>query len=334
MTENKNLQKSEPKSIQYTDPKSAVQDTDYLQHIFETISSRFPQEFELAQGRSFFQMEKFMACNQYTPSSQYKHILKNSSVMRRELFRIIKEGIEQEREFAMNWESEEGKKARENGEPIEVLDNEGNPRKVWYDLEQYQYKLSQQELAVSIKDKVSQLAFFDAMLDALEERNGGPVTKEQFDREEPEYWKRRMSKQLHDEMISNRTGAKYGSIESARNAASPAIVPGSINQSKGIPSIDYLVNDPDAMLLESQINIAEGEMVTSTAEYDLEEMAKLVDNHIQRREQETQQMIENMGGSDLAEQVFGGDHNTPSGVTSHPSEEVDLSSLGISTKEK
>ncbi len=333
--ENKNqLQKSNTeKSIRLIDPETATQDTEYLNEVFDSIAHRFPKEFELAQGRSFFQMEKFMACNQYTPSSQYKHILKNSAIMRKELFRVIKEGIENEREFDANWNSEEGTKARENNQPIEVLDGEGNPRKRWYDLEKLQYKIDQQELACSIKDKVSQLAFFDALLDAIEERNGGPITKEQFDREEPDYWTSRMSKQLHDHRVAHMTGLKYGDVESARNAAAHPVIPGSINQSKDIPTIESLVNDPDRMLLEAQVNIAEGENRTSTSNHSVEELYKVVDKHMQKRELEAQQMIESMGGQELSKTMEEYSSNNQSTVQNHPSEEIDLSSLGISTRD-
>jgi hypothetical protein len=330
MTDNERKLPTLKQTLAYIEPEEATKSTDYLDKVFSSISSRFEEELELAQGRSNFQIEKFMGCNQYTISSQYKHILKNAEIMRRELFREIKEGIEHQREFEDIWfNNPEGVKARENSGSVKVPDRDGVLKSKWWDLEQYQYKIDQQQLAVSIKDKVSQLAFFDTLLDAIKEMNGGPITQEQFDKEEPEYWTRRLSKQMHDEMISFKTGIKYGNIESARNAATPTTIPGSINQAHGIPNIDTILNDPSLFLLESQVEIAKGVNETSTADIDLSEMTQLIEHYKQHINQnridqmkQTNQMIENMGGK----------FTIPEHPSHQKSELSNLDSLGISVK--
>lgn len=218
--------------------EDAIKDTEYLEHILSVMGDKFEEEFEHAQGRSNFQIEKFIAMNDFTISAVYKHVLKNSAIMRKELFRVIKEGIEKQREFEYKW------KDKPKDQPIKWFTEEGGKKLCWYDTDCFENKVKMRELAISIKDKVQQLAFFDQILEELEKKNGGAITKEQFDREEPTYWKRRFSKQIHDEIIHKQTGVGVGNIESARRASLPPILPDSKNQIDSLPSLDILLEDP------------------------------------------------------------------------------------------
>ena len=59
----------------FTDPEKAVENTSYLTSVFDDLNKRFPEELEHSQGRSNFQLESYVALNDYTISSVYKHCL-------------------------------------------------------------------------------------------------------------------------------------------------------------------------------------------------------------------------------------------------------------------
>lgn len=231
---------SDNKIINYIDAADAVKDTDYLNSIFEVMSKRFPEEFEHAQGRSNFQIEKFIGLDNFTISAAYKHVLKNAQIMRKELFRVIKEGIEFQREFEYRW------KGKDVNQPIECKTKEGGIKLHWFDLDNMDYNVYMNDLKISIKDKVQQLSFFDKILDTLIEKNGGAITKDQFDAEEPVYWERRFKKQISDEVLNRLTGVNGGNLESVRNAIAPTIIPNSINRinSENFPKLELLIDDP------------------------------------------------------------------------------------------
>lgn len=226
---------TEENKTPYLNPQETVKDTNYLLDIFADMSKRFGDELEHAQGRSNFQIEKYVSGTEFTLSSTYKHTMKNASIMRKELFRTIKEGIENQREFELKWNGQDKTK------PIEWKTKDGGVKNCWYDLDELDQQVYMNDLACGIKDKVQQLAFFDQVLNALIEKNGGPITREQFDAEEPVYWERRMQKQIMDDVLSRVTGVNGGNIDSTRQAAAPVLIPGSINQVKTFPALDLLL---------------------------------------------------------------------------------------------
>lgn len=247
------------KIINIDTAQSATENTEYLNNIMNLINTRFAQELEHAQGRSNFQIEKFIAMNDFTISSVYKHVLKNAAIMRREFFRVIKEGIEYQREFELRWSGDKSK-------PVKWPTRDGKEKFHWYDLDVMDQKLYLQDLAISIKDKVQQLQFFDSILDTLESRNGGPITKEQFDREEPVYWERRFKKQIGDEITNRITGVSGGNLESVRNAMAPTILENSVNQIAHMPDFKLLFENPMAFLIQAQESVGQtyGELSSQT----------------------------------------------------------------------
>lgn len=223
--------------------KEIIENTNYLKDIFADMNKRFPQELDFATGRSQFQQEKFMS--EPTIAANFKHILKNAKLMRGELVRVIREGIEKKRLFEYKW------KDKDTTQPIVWGEKDGVPQLAWHDLDEMEHNQFLNDLAISIKDKTTQLAFFDGMMEALEKKNGKPITMLQFNAEEPVYWERRLTQQLADDVLSRQIGVGGGNLKAARDAASPVLIPGSINAVSNFVPLDAIKNNPHALIEDS-----------------------------------------------------------------------------------
>lgn len=185
---------------------------------------------EFAQGRTNFQIEKFLGLEDGTPVHNYTNILYQTRVMRGEFMREVKRGVELQRNFDYKW----AKHIEEHGEdiPLAVKDENGNDTFQWYDLEKLDLDHTLMELKLSMKDKIQQLETFNKILNKLEENNGGEFTREQYEQEAPEYWEKRFERQAVDEIISSRLGVSTGNAKSIRQALAAPILDDSPNQVK------------------------------------------------------------------------------------------------------
>lgn len=205
--------------------KITVEGTDHtLDGIINDLNKWNPKYNEFAQGRTNFQIEKFIALEDGTLTHSYVNTLYQTRVMRGELLREVKRGIETVRNFEYRWDK------NDPSLPIVLKDDHGNERLIWYDLEKLEHDHNIAELKMSIKDKVQQLETFDAILAKLEEMNGKPFTKKQYDEEAPLYWEKRFERQVIDDIISTTTGINTGNTKSIRQAAAPSILENSPNQ--------------------------------------------------------------------------------------------------------
>jgi hypothetical protein len=195
---------------------------------------------EFSQGRTSFQIEKFIALEDGTPAHNYVNTLYQTRVMRGEFMREVKRGIEMERNFAYRWNEHLNKFGQDV--PLCVKDENGNDKFIWYDLEKIEHDHTLTELKMSMKDKLQQLEIFNAILSKMEENNGGQFTKEQYDQEAPDYWEKRFERQAVDDIISTRLGMNTGNTKSIRQALAPTILPNSVNQVNPDALIGKLIN--------------------------------------------------------------------------------------------
>jgi hypothetical protein len=231
-------------------------------HSMETVFSDYlkwqDRYEEFSQGRTNFQIEKFIALEDGTPAHNYVNTLYQTRVMRGEFMREVKRGIELERNFAYKWNDHLNKFGPDV--PLASKDENGNEKFIWYDLEKIDHDHTIIELKMSMKDKLQQLETFNAILAKMEENNGGPFTKEQYENEAPEYWEKRFERQAIDDIIAARLGMNTGNTKSIRQALAPTILPNSVNQVNPDALIGKLINgeiDPSEAITEGNKRINE-----------------------------------------------------------------------------
>lgn len=212
---------------------------------------------EFAQGRTNFQIEQFVALEDGTPAHNYVNTLYQTRVMRGEFMREVKRGVELERNFEYRWKNH----LQTHGPdvPLEIKDEAGNPKYIWYDLEKFEHDHTLMEMKMSIKDKVQQLQTFDEILLKLEEMNGGKFTKKQYDDEAPSYWMNRFLRQSVDDLISSRLGISTGDAKVIRQALAPAIRTGKPHEAQEREFLEQLINgdyDPMEAIQKGNIHIA------------------------------------------------------------------------------
>lgn len=191
-----------------------VKDQVIFRQVFDEIFRWEEQDKEHAQSRSNFQIEKFIALDNFTISSAFHSLLKNRRVLAEGLFHKVTEMKEAQREFDHKW------KDKPKDQPIEWM----GKKLCWYDIDSMRFENYMRSAELELRDRVQQMRFFDGLLDKLIETNGGPITKEQFEEEESVYWERRLANQTYDEILSRHTGVSPGNIHSMRRAAAPTIV--------------------------------------------------------------------------------------------------------------
>ena len=207
------------------------------------IEKWYPRYDEFAQGRTDFQIEKFISCEDVTPANTYHTVLYQTRVMREELMREIRDGIKLHREFEYRW------KGVDHNGPIECRTKEGGVELHWYDLDDNELRVRLSSIALSTKDRLQQLSLFDRILDKLIERNGKEFEYQQLRDEEPEYWKVRFMRQMMEDVVMAKTGINGGNYRSVRMGMMPAIVDGSKNVIDDFPNVFNALasGDPQAI---------------------------------------------------------------------------------------
>ena len=212
-------------SLGFRSVEEAVGDkaSEYLQKAFENVYKYHEIDKELAQGRTNFQLEKFALLETYTLESAYESVLKSRRGMAEGLMTKIIECLEKVREFEYKW------KDKDPSQPIVWECTGGGPggggkKLCWYDTDKLSLDHFIKSSELEIRDRLYQMEHLDKMLEELTERNGGPVTKEQFSSQESLYWERRFAEQSLDHALQNMTGLNLGDIHSMRRASAPSLV--------------------------------------------------------------------------------------------------------------
>jgi hypothetical protein len=207
-------------------------------------------ERELAQGRSNFQIEKFIVHDNFTLPSAFKAAIINRKSVAEGLLQGIQEAKKLAREFHYKWDD------KDKTQPIWWKTRDGGEELCWYDIDEFNFHRLIHGLNQGFQAQVQELEFFDTLIERLIEMNGGKaITKEQFDEDQPKYWERRLANQSLDDLLQARTGVNAGNIRSMRRASAPTVLPDDVNRTKGSFGDP---NDPIGFLNSLQSKVSEG----------------------------------------------------------------------------
>ena len=220
--------------------QQAVTDEEYLQTAFRNVLRWEESDKELAQGRTNFQLEKFIGLNTHNISVTFEHILKERRIMATGFMHKLVEMKQRVREFDWKWANHEDKTAP----LIYDVGTEGGKKVLcWFDLEELDLTHYLKSSELEIRDRLHQMEHMDKMMDKLVEQNGGkPVTREQFLEENEEYWDARLAEQALDDLMASRTGISIGNIQAMRRASGPAIVDPKNELKEGYLPMDKLLS--------------------------------------------------------------------------------------------
>ena len=202
--------------------QDAVFNDDYLKQASDNVFAWEESDKEMAQGRTNFQIEKFIGLNTHNISVSFEHILKERRIMAAGYMGKLIEMKERVREFEYKWKNVEDK-----SEPImwETGGPGGGKKLCWYDLEELEMTHYLKGSELEIRDRLHQLQHLDSMLEKLVEQNGGKApTREQFLEENQEYWDTRLAEQALDDLMAAQTGISGANLQAMRRASAPSMV--------------------------------------------------------------------------------------------------------------
>ena len=224
--------------------QEAVMDDDYLRQASQNVFAWEESDKEMAQGRTNFQIEKFIGLNTHNISVSFEHILKERRIMAAGyMFKLI-EMKEKVREFEYKWNG------KDKSEPImwETGGPSGGKKLCWYDLEELELTHYLKGSEMEIRDRLHQMQHLDKMLNKLVEQNGGtPPTREQFLEENQEYWDTRLAEQALDDLMAAQTGISGANIQAMRRASAPAMVDPRNNLKEGYLPMNKLLEPQGRM---------------------------------------------------------------------------------------
>jgi glycosyltransferase involved in cell wall biosynthesis len=228
--------------------EQAVNDNDYLLKAYENVLLWEESDKELAQGRTNFQIEKFILLEQHTIPAAFENILKTRRQMAEGyMFKLI-EMKQKVREFQWKWGNVEDKTKPllwNNGADTK----EYGGRLCYYDLEELSMTHYLKSSELEIRDRLYQLEHLDKILEKLVEMNGGkPVTRQQYLEGDALYWERRFADQAMDEMLSQQTGISIGNLHSMRRASAPALIDQKNQLETGYLPLDKILSSPEGRM--------------------------------------------------------------------------------------
>lgn len=185
-------------------------------------------ETELAQGRSDFQIEKFIIHDNFTIPSAFKSALINRKSVAEGLLQQIIDAKKATREFHYKWDG------KDKTQPIWWKTRQGGEELSWYDIDEFHFNRMLEGLNRGFKACVEELECFDKLINRLIELNGGElISREQYNEDQPNYWERRLANQSLDDLLAAKTGVNPGNIRSMRRASAPTVLTDDVNRTKG-----------------------------------------------------------------------------------------------------
>lgn len=181
---------------------------------------------EFCQSRTNFQLEKFLACDEYTPVMRFRHVAHNSYVTMQEIRKLM---IDRER------------KVRELKSKEDEIAGSGDVHYKNYDLDIYEISRYLEDIEIRIRGLLKEVSYMERICEELERGNGGPFTMEQLESEQPEYWRRRFARQSLRALEGARSGVGEGNVHSMWMAMEKPILPDSKNEMR--PLDYYNIND-------------------------------------------------------------------------------------------
>jgi hypothetical protein len=257
----------EETALTYTpiNAQDAVYNDDYLMQASKNVFAWEESDKEMAQGRTNFQIEKFIGLNTHNISVSFEHILKERRIMASGYMFKLVEMKEKVREFEYKWKDVEDKTQPifwESGGPG------GGKKLCWYDLEELELMHYLKGSEMEIRDRLHQMEHLDKMLHKLIEQNGGtPPTREQFLEENQEYWDTRLAEQALDDLMAAQTGISGANIQAMRRASAPAMVDPRNNFKEGYLPMNKLLDHQGRMefINDLQSKVMKGyEKITGT----------------------------------------------------------------------
>jgi hypothetical protein len=207
-------------------------------------------EVELAQGRSDFQIEKFIIHDNFTIPSAFKAAIINRRSVAEGLLQQIIEAKRAAREFHFKWDG------KDKTQPIWWKNRQGGEELSWYDIDEFHFHRMLEGLNRGFKAAVEELECFDKLINRLVELNDNKlISRDQYNEDQPNYWERRLANQSLDDLLAAKTGVNAGNIRSMRRASAPTVLPDDINRTKGTFGDP---NNPLDFLTKLQENVAAG----------------------------------------------------------------------------
>lgn len=220
---------------------------EFMLKVLQEANRWTDSETELAQGRSDFQIEKFIIHDNFTIPSAFKAALVNRRSTAEGLLQQVIEAKRVAREFNYKWEG------KDKTQPIWWKTRQGGEELTWYDIDEFHFHRMLEGLNRGFKACVEELECFDKLINRLIELNGNElVSREQYNQDQPDYWLRRLANQSLDDLLAARTGVNAGNIRSMRRASAPTVLPDDVNRTKtsfGDPNnpVDFLTHLQDAV---------------------------------------------------------------------------------------
>ena len=181
--------------------------------------------FEFAQTRSSFQIEKFIGCDEHTPVTKFRHLSHNCYVMVGALKDILLDMEVTRRSL------DKMKRIYHEHKLLKLLHSILNPKRYEnLDITIYRTECSLTEMEIRVKGLLQEIHIFDKLCEELEKKNGKPFTYEDFEKDQPNYWRVRLASQMHERQIGNALGFGEGNYESLLQAMQDPILPGSHNK--------------------------------------------------------------------------------------------------------
>lgn len=203
-------------------------DNEFMLKVLQEATRWEESETELAQGRSDFQIEKFIIHDNFTIPSAFKAALINRRSVAEGLLQQVIDAKRAAREFHYKWDG------KDKTQPIWWKTRQGGEELTWYDIDEFHFHRMLEGLNRGFKACVEELECFDKLINRLIELNGGKlISREQYNEDQPNYWERRLANQSLDDLLAARTGVNAGNIRSMRRASAPTVLPDDVNRTKG-----------------------------------------------------------------------------------------------------
>jgi len=201
---------------------------DFMFKVLNEANRWAESEVELAQGRSDFQIEKFIIHDNFTIPSAFKAALINRRSVAEGLLGQIIDAKRAAREFHYKWDG------KDKTQPIWWKTRDGGEELCWYDIDEFHFHRMLENLNRGFKASVEELECFDKLITRLVELNNNQlVSRDQYNEDQPNYWERRLANQSLDDLLAARTGVNAGNIRSMRRASAPTVLTDDVNRTKG-----------------------------------------------------------------------------------------------------
>lgn len=225
----KNTMSNNYEAIALATSKDVLDDkNDFMFKVLNEANRWAESEVELAQGRSDFQIEKFIIHDNFTIPSAFKAAIINRRSVAEGLLGQIIDAKRAAREFHYKWDG------KDKTEPIWWKTRDGGEELCWYDIDEFHFHRMLENLNRGFKASVEELECFDKLITRLVELNNNQlVSRDQYNEDQPNYWERRLANQSLDDLLAARTGVNAGNIRSMRRASAPTVLTDDVNRTKG-----------------------------------------------------------------------------------------------------